>query len=348
MAPGLQRSCVVMKISIVGLLLATSIAHANVALLLEEPYGHFGGMNPTGHAAIYLSGVCAGSLTHLRPCHAGEQGVVISRYHRVGGLDWIAIPLIPYLYAVDRAEDVPPDATPEVVAALRDDYRRKYLEAVAPDEPDGSAPTGDWTQLAGESYDRTIFAFEVKTTASQDARFVRTFNARRNTADFNLLFHNCADFARQAIDFYYPRAVHRSLIADVGIMTPKRAAECLVHYARKHPGVDLAGFVIPQVPGTLPRSSPVRGVLESLLKSKRYIVPLAPLAILHPYFGGSLAFAWVEDGHFNPRNFANAEDPATEPDLIAAQLEANHVAPAKGAHGQTLKSTLAGKPAIVN
>lgn len=26
-------------------------AHADVALLLEEPYGAFGGMNPTGHAA---------------------------------------------------------------------------------------------------------------------------------------------------------------------------------------------------------------------------------------------------------------------------------------------------------
>jgi hypothetical protein len=29
----------------------------------------------------------------LRPCQPGELGVVISRYHRVGGYDWIAMPV---------------------------------------------------------------------------------------------------------------------------------------------------------------------------------------------------------------------------------------------------------------
>jgi hypothetical protein len=329
------------KICGIGFWLAASLARADVALLLEEPYGTFGGLNPTGHAAVYLSSVCAESLTELRPCRAGELGVVISRYHRVGGLDWIAIPLIPYLYGVDRAEDVPPEATPADVADLRDDYRRKYLEEVAPDEADGSAPKGDWTQLVGASYDRTIYAFELKTTPDQDWEFIADFNARRNTTDFHILFHNCADFARQAIDFYYPKAVHRSLVADVGIMTPKQAARCLVKYAKKHPEVHLGGFVIPQIAGTVPRSSAVRGVLESILKSKKYIVPLAPLAILHPYFGGSLAFAWVEDGHFDPRRFTNAaEDPATEPAVIARQLELNRVAPSQGAHGQPLQTAV--------
>jgi hypothetical protein len=42
---------------------------------------------------------------------------------------------------------------------------------------------------------------------------------------FNILFHNCADFVRQAVDFYYPHAIHRSLIADAGIMTPKQAGK---------------------------------------------------------------------------------------------------------------------------
>ncbi len=74
---------------------------------MEEPYGAFGRVNPTGHAAVYLSQVCAESPTKLRLCEAGENGVVISRYHRVGGYDWIAIPLIPYLYAVDEPQDAP-------------------------------------------------------------------------------------------------------------------------------------------------------------------------------------------------------------------------------------------------
>jgi hypothetical protein len=41
-------------------------AHAAVALLMEEPFGEFGTMNPTGHAALYLDHVCAASPTRLR------------------------------------------------------------------------------------------------------------------------------------------------------------------------------------------------------------------------------------------------------------------------------------------
>jgi len=334
------------KISAAGLLLATSLARANVALLLEEPYGTFGGMNPTGHAAIYLSSVCADTLTRLRPCRQGEQGVVISRYHRIGGLDWIAIPLIPYLYGVNLAEQVPQEVDVEEVARLRDDYRRRYLEEIAPDQPDGSAPKGDWTQLIGASYDRAIYAFELKTAKDQDAELIRTFNSRRNKTDFHLLFHNCADFARQAINFYYPKSIHRSLVADVGIMTPRQAAKCLLQYEKKHPEFELATVMIPQVSGTVPRSAPVRGVLESVLKSKRYIVPLAPLAVLYPYLGGGLAFAWVEDGHFNPRGMAVAEDPATEPAVIAQELESNSVPAPAGDHGASLKTVLDPRTAL--
>ena len=77
-------------------------ARADAALLMEEPYGEFGAFNPTGHAAIYLNHVCAESPTRLRPCRPGEPGAVISRYHKIDGYDWLAIPLVPYFYAVER------------------------------------------------------------------------------------------------------------------------------------------------------------------------------------------------------------------------------------------------------
>ena len=95
---------------------------------------HLAASIPPGHAAIYLSRVCADSLFSLRRCGDGEQGVVISRYHRIAGYDWLAIPLIPYLYAIDRPDQVPRDVSRQDVAALRDDYRRRHLEDVAPDE----------------------------------------------------------------------------------------------------------------------------------------------------------------------------------------------------------------------
>ena len=323
----------------IGLLLTAPLVRANVALFLEEPHGTFGDMNPTGHAAIYLSSVCADSLTSLRPCRDREPGVVISRYHRIGGFDWIAIPLIPYLYGVNSAQQVPQQVSAQDVAALRDEYRRRYLEEIAPDLPDGSTPKGDWIQLIGASYDRTIYSFELKTTSDQDNQFIQAFNSRRNQTDFHLLFHNCADFARQAINFYYPRAIHRSLIADLGIMTPRQAAKSLLQYSKKHPDLELASIVIPQVPG-LPHSAAVRGVLESVLTSKKYMVPLAPLAVLYPYFGGSLALAWMEDGRFNPRRLASAEGPNTEPAVIAQELESNRDAVSPSAPRLSLKSAV--------
>lgn len=262
------------------LLLSAIPAQADITLLIEEPYGDFGGLNPTGHAAVYFSRICAESPTSLRRCEPGELGAVISRYYRIDGYDWLAIPLVPYLYAVDRVQRVPASVTPVQVARLRDEYRRRRLEAVAPDEPDGRTPEGDWTQLAGEAYDRTIFGYSIETTEQQDNQFLRMLSSLPNSVRFNLLFHNCADFVRQTIDFYYPRAVHRSLLADVGIMTPKQAGKCLRRYGRNHPELAFSGFVIRQVPGRVPRSSPVRGVLEALLKSKKYSVPTVALAAL--------------------------------------------------------------------
>src|ERR1700682_5592361 len=81
-------------------------ANAQATLLLEEPYSYDGTFAGTGHSAVYLSRVCAESPTLLRRCGPGEPGVVLSRYNRVAGRDWIAVPLIPYLYAVNNPEDV--------------------------------------------------------------------------------------------------------------------------------------------------------------------------------------------------------------------------------------------------
>src|SRR5215469_4482747 len=57
--------------------------HAQAAVLLEEPYGFFGVVNPTGHIAIYFANVCAETPVKLRRCEPGEQGSVISRYQGI-------------------------------------------------------------------------------------------------------------------------------------------------------------------------------------------------------------------------------------------------------------------------
>ena len=107
-----------MAIGVATLAIGELRAFGDAALLMEEPYAQFGAFNPTGHAAIYLNHICAESPTRLRRCRPGEPGAVISRYHKIDGYDWLAIPLVPYLYAVERVEDVPSTAD----AALEASY----------------------------------------------------------------------------------------------------------------------------------------------------------------------------------------------------------------------------------
>jgi hypothetical protein len=277
------------------------LAHADATLLMEEPFGTFGAINPTGHAAIYLNHICAETPTELHACRPGEYGVVISRYHRVAGYDWLAIPLVPYLYAVDRVEDIPSTADPEMEEQLRDEYRRKHLIDIIPDVSEGKdagdAPKGDWIQLIGASYDRKIYGFRIETTSEADARFIAEFNDNRNVSHFNLFFHNCADFSKMLLNVYYPHAIHRNFFIDLGITTPKQVARSLTKYARRHPELDFSTFVIPQVPGTIHRSHPINGVVESLVKSKKYVVPLF---VLSPQVTAGMIVAYLADGRFKP------------------------------------------------
>jgi hypothetical protein len=268
-------------------------ANASIALLEEEPYGTFGAVNPTGHAAIYLNHICADTPTSLRPCHDGEYGVVISRYHKIDGYDWIAMPLVAYLYAVDDVSQIPTSISREGEADIRNSYRRAHLEALAPDAKDGKPPKGEWVQLVGSSYDRTIHGFQIDTTPQQDQRFIAIFNDRKNVGHFNLLFHNCADFSKLVLNTYQPHAVHRNFIADVGITTPKQDARSWVSYGHKHPELNPSAFIIPQVKGSIGRSHADDGVAESLIKSKKYVIPLA---ILAPEVTGGVVVAYLADG----------------------------------------------------
>jgi hypothetical protein len=302
------------------LFLAASVAtsaRASVALFMEEPYGAFGAFNPTGHAAIYFNRICADSPIVLRPCHDGEFGVVISRYHKIDGYDWLAIPLVGYLYAVDEPNDIPQTVDREEVAALRDAYRKEHLLELAPDSRKGGAPKGEWTELVGSSFDRTIHGFQIDSTPAQDQRFIATFNDRRNVGHFNLLFHNCADFSRVVLDIYLPHAIHRNFIADVGLMTPKQVARSLVAYGKKNPELNMSAFVIPQVAGSIPRSHAVDGVAESLVKSKKYLLPMTFLA---PEVTGGVVVAYLVDGRLklpkgSPTFEIGDEEMTSPPDL---------------------------------
>src|SRR5579862_3393671 len=235
MAAAIRHSaCLVLAVS--AFLAVAGRAYGNVSLFVEEPYGLFGSINPTGHSAIYLNRVCAQSPTMLRRCQPGETGVVISRYSRIRKFDWIAIPLIPYLYAVDRAEDVPEWADKAAVDKLRKQYAEAHLTSLV-SMSEGFDTKNVWPQLLGVAYIRKIYSFEVATTDEQDDFLISEYNDGANRSHFNLFTNNCADFSRRVLNFYYPHAVGRSITADLGITTPKQIAKALAHYASRHDGL---------------------------------------------------------------------------------------------------------------
>lgn len=316
---------------VIAFLFSSAFAHASATLFLEEPYGHLGFFTSTGHAAVYLSGVCAETPVKLRPCAPGETGVVISRYDGVAGYDWVAIPLIPYLYAVERPEEVPLFADAKTTLFLRDQYRRRHLQDIVPDSNDGEIPRGNWYELVGSSYDRTIYGFEIETTPSQDAALIRKLNSSRNDSHFHITFRNCADFAKDILNFYYPKSFHRSLVGDLGMTSPKQLAKLMTKYAARHPELQFSRMVIEQVPGSMPRSTAVHGVVESFVKAKKYIVPTI---VFSPAVAASVAAVYVGTGtgRFNPERGAKVfvlgsglESPLDREDLRAYRLELKHL-----------------------
>ena len=324
-------------------------AQASAALLMEEPYGAFGAMNPTGHAAVYLNHVCADSPTTLRPCRDGEYGVVISRYHKIDGYDWIAISLVPYLYAVDSVGDIPTTIDKVQAGELRDAYRRAHLLDLAPNTAKNGSPKGEWTELVGASFDRKIHGFQVDSTPQQDQTFIALYNDRKNKGHFNLFFHNCADYSRVVLDTYLPHAIHRNFIADAGLMTPKQVARSLVAYSTKHPEVHMSAFVIPQVPGSISRSHAVDGVTESLVKSKKYVIPMTVLA---PEVTGGIVVAYLVEGRLKlPKdtpvfNIGDEETTGVAPLPATPERERLPLNPAPAATGPTTSASPPAAPQL--
>jgi hypothetical protein len=273
---------------------------AQAALLLEQPYGVFGTVNPTGHAAIFLEHVCADTPVHLRPCLPGETGIVISRYKGIASYDWLAIPLIPYLYAVEDPSAVPEHTDQETVNKLRVHYREAHLAMLGDHLPPGNFFSGGWTELVGTAYDRRTYAFRFATTPRQDSELIARLNDRANRSHFNIFYNNCADFDRFILNQYFPKQFGRTIFPDAGITTPKQLTYRLVKYAHRHPDAQLSILAIPQIPGYRRDSGAVRGVAEALF-TNGYVIPVI---VLNPYVAGGLLADYLVRGRYHvvPKN----------------------------------------------
>jgi hypothetical protein len=269
-------------------------SHAQVAVLMEEPYGVFGVLSPGGHSAVYLDKVCAETPLKLRRCNPGELGSVITREPNMGGLDWVAIPLLPYLYSVEDVSEVPSRVNANFVWRARNRYHESHLRILGEKITRSTFLRGGWDLLIGEAYERRIFAFRFETTPEQDDALIARLNSTKNRTRFHYLFNNCSDFTRKILNIYFPGRFARSIFPDLGLSSPRQVTVRLVRYARKHPELDLRVFEISQIPGYRRASGPNRTVIGSL--TTRGIA--VPIALINPYAAGGMLLDYLAEGRF--------------------------------------------------
>lgn len=316
----------------------TAAGRAQAALFMEEPYGFFGTVNPTGHNAIYLARVCAETPVELRRCGPGETGSVISRYQGIDGYDWVAMPLIPYLYSVEDAARVPDRVDRNFVVTMRNRYHEDHLMSLGEKLDEGNLVKGGWTQLVGAAYLRRIYAFRFETTPQQDDALIATLNGKPNRSHFDLLYNNCADFARDVLNVYFPHAFHRALFPDADITTPKHIAYSLVRYSRKHPEMRLNVMEIPFIPGFQHLRRSNNGVAEALFTTG-YAVPVA---VVNPYLAGGIFVDYFVRGRFH---FLPKHPPVLAPNNLSALTGPTRAPQNRFSAGIEATSAVVGGPA---
>lgn len=305
-------------VALFALLLPANAAHARMGLLVGEPFGSFGTMMPQGHSSVYLSNICVETAIKLRPCRSGELGAVVSRYHdlRHPEMDWMAFPLPVFLYGTETPADpgtIPHFMTSAIEADLRERYREAHLADLVPDRPDRHGdlkppPYGDWEEGIGSAFDRRLLMYEFDTTPAQDAAALDWLNGRENKRAYTLARANCADFAADLLRLVLPpEVVKRNVLADFDMTTPKTLAREVDHYGHAHPELHLHVYEIPQLPGRLRRSRPIRGAAESLLTNHYY---LTTLLIIQPEIILADTVIYEKRGKFRIGDDAQTVSPA--------------------------------------
>jgi hypothetical protein len=274
-------------------------AYGDVGVVLDESINSsVEWVTGSGHTAVYFSRICPESPVKLRPCRPGEEGSVMNNYLNLGEdqrFQWNVVPLSVYVYGVQDDRERPLFGSKKLKAVLEQKYRAQALAEYCSREDCGEK--ADWTYMVAAGMMRSMYIFAVKTTLQQDLDLIDKFNSLPNENHFNGIARNCADFAKEVVDTYFPHAAHRDVINDFGMTSPKAVARTFTHYALSHPQLQFYVLHFSQLPGTFRRSTLARDGTEQLYHSKKLLVPMV---IFAGYELPVVAAAHVLTGRFNP------------------------------------------------
>jgi hypothetical protein len=304
--PRHSRAAITVLALLLGATLVCPRASGDVGVVLEEALDKGASrFTASGHSAVYFSNICADGPVKVRLCREGEQGSVITTYENFGengNYDWNVVPLNIYMYGVADPDRRPLIASEKIKTALEDEYRKKFLAeyCTGPCETNLKA---NWRSTVGATFNRSLYVFVVRTTLEQDLATIQKLNALPNKNHFNVFVRNCADFAVEIVNGYFPHAAHRNLINDFGMTSPKAAARSFAGFAHSRPDLDYRVLHYAQMPGTYKRSDKNRLGTELTFHAKECLIPLVPLGIISihetlPVFIST----YMLTGRFNPEH----------------------------------------------
>ena len=268
-----------------------------------------------GHALIYLSGVCPASPIHARLCLPGEQGSILTMYpdfREAQPYGWNLVPVSLYLQGSLTPGTRLLYGSAYIKQALELYAREHILQPVCGNTHCPQLPHSYWRDLVASTLDRDIFLYAVSTTTAQDRQAVDWLNRDPNINHYNAVTGNCADFAASLINAIFPHSVHRDLLNDVGLMTPKAAAGSFTRWALKHPELGFHSLHFAQQPGDIRRSGLARSGTETVIHTKKYLIPAVVLGDWE--LPTSIVASYLLTGRFSLYNeYAQHLAPATNP-----------------------------------
>ncbi len=274
-------------------------ARADIGVALADPTpAGVSRFTHSGHSLVYLSGVCPASPVRARLCEPGEQGSIVTMYpdfYEKQPYSWNIVPLSIYLDGSSTLGDRLLYASPTVKEALEQHARAGYLHPVCED----ACPEllhAYWRDLEAATIRRDVFIYAVHSTREQDQAAVDWLNGHPNVNQYRTITDNCSDFTRHFINSILPHAVHRDVLNDLAMMSPKAAAHSFADFARKRPELGLYSVHFAQQPGATPRADVARSGTEDGFHMKKYLVPFALIG--DHEIAGSFFVAYFLTGRF--------------------------------------------------
>lgn len=283
------------------LALALPLARADVGVILADPTTvGAGSYTNAGHSLVYLSEICPATPTRARLCHPGEQGSIVTTYpnfREAQPYAWNLVPLSLYLEGLPHPGNRLLYASRTVKTMLELTARIGYFRGVCSHDHCPEHSHSYWRDLVASTAERDVFIYAVHSTRAQDEAVVKWLNESANVNHYHGMTTNCAAFTRSLLNVIFPHSVHRDLVNDLGMMSPKSAARSFSHWAHKHPELGFYSLHFAQKPGSIPRCGLARSGTEQAMHTKKYLLPAAMIG--DHEVAGSFFVAYLLTGRFN-------------------------------------------------